>query len=160
MERENVSVVRYNGAYKAEIAETKRRLNAARSAQSSIVECVCQMEQLHDLRTRVTSVIRECTSAGGAMSDSRAEATARLVDMEERLYRDIQRYESANCAVIAELNTLKSEKQRAVLHRRYILGWSWDKIADDLQLGKDAVFRLHGRALYNLSRLHACDKQT
>ena len=94
------------------------------------------------------------------MSDSRAEATARLVDMEERLYRDIQRFESANCAVIAELNTLKSEKQRAVLHRRYILGWSWDKIADDLQLGKDAVFRLHVRALYNLSRLHACDKQT
>ena len=151
------AVIDYDSTRASAVSDVKRRLNAVRCAEHDLSAAVYELEHLQDMRTRITSALKECTTHGGATTDQRAEATARMVDMEQRLYRDVQHFEAARDTARADIERLRSDKQRAVMYRRYILGWSWDKIAKDLNIGKDAVYRLHGRGLYNISKFTAAE---
>ena len=135
-------------------AEAKRRLNAVRSAERDLSAITYELEHLQAMRTKITAALQECTTNGSKTADARTEATARLVDMERQLYAKITDFDAAVKAAKSEIMQLKSEKQRAVTYRRYILNWSWGKIAADLELSPEAVYRLHGRALRNLDQIY------
>ena len=74
----------------------------------------------------------------------------RLEEKEERLrkakFEQIIVYTSVN----EQIDKLLDRDERDVLFFRYIKGWSWDKIADNMCFARSHIFRIHGNALNNL----------
>lgn len=135
------------------VALAKTELGNVWHLERALDATLDEIERLHSLRTRITSVLRECTTgAPGFSGDSRADATAKLIEIENRLTAEVQQYSAAVDRTLALINGLRSARQREVMHRRYVLGWKFQRIAGDLQLELDSVYHIHGRALYYIGR--------
>ena len=147
--------------YDPQSAEGKKYAESARSilrgvhaAERDIETTLEEMARLHALRTRITSVLRETTSGGGGRNgaDARANATAELIEREKRLQDRINVYTDRLDRAEAAINGLASPRQRDVMRRRYLLGWGFKRIADDIGLELNTVYHLHGRALYHIGK--------
>nr|DAL30125.1 MAG TPA_asm: Protein of unknown function (DUF722) [Caudoviricetes sp.] len=112
-----------------------------------------EMERLHAMRTRITSTLREVTtSPTGFNGDKRADATARLIDLNDKLRDRVKLYAESVESVMQIIDGLHSDRQREVMQRRYVLGWTFPRIAADLGIELDTAYHLHGRALYNVGK--------
>lgn len=112
-----------------------------------------EMERLHAMRTRITSTLREVTtSPTGFSGDKRADATARLIELQNKLCDRVALYAESVESVMQIIDGLRSDRQREVMQRRYMLGWTFPRIAADLGIELDTAYHLHGRALYNVGK--------
>lgn len=149
--------------YDLQSAEGKKYAEGARSilygvhaAERDIETTLEEMQRLHALRTRITTVLGETTSGGGGNGeDARANATAELIEREKRLQDRINVYVARLDRAEAAINGLASPRQRDVMRRRYLLGWGFKRIADDIGLELNTVYHLHGRALYHIGKAAA-----
>lgn len=67
-------------------------------------------------------------------------------DLQKEKYLRIKMY----CEVDAQIKVLDSEKEKSVLHYRYIKGLAWWEIAEKMNYSERTVNRIHGQALQNL----------
>ena len=92
-----------------------------------------EMERLHAMRTRITSTLRE-------------------VELQDKLRDRVALYAESVETVMQIIDALRSDRQREVMQRRYMLGWTFPRIAADLGIELDTAYHLHGRALYNVGK--------
>ena len=59
----------------------------------------------------------------------------------------------------ALINLEEDMQRRCVIWRYYILGESWEKVAENIHLDMRYVFRIHGRALQDLEFLQKSHKK-
>lgn len=112
-----------------------------------------EMERLHAMRTRITSTLREVsTSPTGFSGDRRADATARLIELQDKLRDRVALYAESVESILQLIDGLHSDRQREVMQRRYMLGWTFPRIAADLGIELDTAYHLHGRALFNVGK--------
>ncbi len=130
----------------------KKSLGRVGQNQARIHATLDEIEHIHALRTKITSTLKECTSSGGDNSDRRANATVRLMELESKLRRQVEMYTQLTELTIGMLDTLRSDTQREVMYRRYILGKPFPRIAEELNMDVDSIYHIHGRALRNIGR--------
>ena len=131
----------------------KRWLGRCLNVRSEINELLEEIERVHSLRTRITTVLRETTSSGGAVGDRRTDATISLIELEERLKERIRTLSVIYDETSAAIDKLPSHKQRWLMRLHYLAGMSFDAIAKKYSKDIRSLFRLHGRALENLRRM-------
>lgn len=131
----------------------KRWLGRCLSVKRDINELLEEIERVHALRTRITTVLRETTSSGGATGDRRTDATVTLIDLEERLKGRIRDLSAIYDETSAVIDKLPSSKQRWLMRLRYLAGMSFDQIGKKYNRDPRSLFRLHGRALENVRKM-------
>lgn len=104
-----------------------------------------QIEQLHSRITRCTQKISGMPN-GGSTSDW-AETVARILDLEAELKADIGRLTDMKQEIKSAIESVKNLEYRHLLESRYLCGWSWQKISDDMHYSRTTIWRMHQKAL-------------
>ncbi|MCM1024426.1 MAG: hypothetical protein NC395_10265 [Prevotella sp.] len=78
-------------------------------------------------------------------------AVLRVLELEERLDREIDELSSKRAEIERAVNAIPDEAWREVLTRRYLLYQKWEVIAEKMNYSERHVRRLHGVALKNMS---------
>ena len=132
----------------------KRWLGRCMHVKSEIDDLLEEIERVHSMRTRITTVLRETTASGGAVGDRRTDATVSLIELEERLRERLKGLSAIYNEVSAVIDKLPSHKQRQVMRLHYLAGMSFEQIAKRYNRDIRSLFRLHGRALENIRRMN------
>lgn len=87
-----------------------------------------------------------------AEHDPMARDVCSAVDACEILYKYKAEAETALREILAAIDSLKDERQKEVLTRRYINGQEFSKIAAEASYSEPRVYVLHGRALIEINK--------
>lgn len=109
---------------------------------------LAEVGRLSDLLTMVTPVLKEDgASHGGGSQDKIATALAKVIDLKEEINQDIDHLIDLKKAAYDLLNRVENPQYVDVLHRRYFLHQSFEKIAVDLGYTYRNICYIHGKAL-------------
>ena len=109
-------------------------------------------DEIEALRTEAARVTQALTGMpGGGDGQAIPRAVERIMDAQQRLAAEAARCAAARAEVRAAIDTVPDPLRRDILTRRYILGQRWERIAADNDLVMRQVFRLHHRAVEDLS---------
>lgn len=78
-------------------------------------------------------------------------AVLRVMELEERLNREIDELTAKRQEIELVVNAVPDEVQREVLTRRYLLYQKWEVIAEEMGYSERHIRWLHGYALKNMS---------
>lgn len=121
-------------AYEDELGELRRRAYNISSPKMADKVQSNHQSSLEDIVEKLDAQARKVNEAWDTLISMRDDAEA-LINLEE----DMQR--------------------RCVIWRYYILGESWEKVAENIHLDMRYVFRIHGRALQDLEFLQKSHKK-
>lgn len=109
-------------------------------------------DEIEALRAEAARVTQALTGMpGGGDGQAIPRAVERILDAQQRLAAEAARCAAARAEVRAAIDTVPDPLRRDILTRRYILGQRWERIAADNDLVMRQVFRLHHRAVEDLS---------
>ena len=93
-----------------------------------------------------------------AEHDPMAKDVCSAVDACEILYRYKAEAETALREILAAIDSLKDERQKELLTRRYITGEGFPEICEAMHYERTQVFVIHGRALIEVNKwIHGKD---
>lgn len=78
-------------------------------------------------------------------------AVLRVLELEERLGKEIDRLTEKRQEIEQAVNSIPDEVQREVLTRRYLLYQKFSEIAIEMGYTERRIFQMHGEALKNIS---------
>lgn len=131
----------------------KEYLRQAYRLNELIDSRITELERLRDYSTRLTS----CGFEGERVSRSRnteapfARIIEKIVDLEKVINRDIDRYVDLKTEMNTAIDRVSNVDERLLLRYRYLNNYSWDDIAQLLNVSGRTVHRIHSSALYNFS---------
>lgn len=91
-------------------------------------------------------------SGGGAAYDRMAEDICRAADAKQQLARAIAELNASLAFALKLADVPTDDRQKTVLHLRYIDGLDWTAIQEKMAYEKTQVFTIHGRALLAVNR--------
>lgn len=92
-------------------------------------------------------------SGGGGTQDKVAGIIAKMIDLESQITADIDRYADMKQEALALLDRMENPVYMTLLHRRYFLHETFERIAIDMNYSWRWVTKLHGRALQAFDKL-------
>lgn len=108
------------------------------------------LEEIARLRALAAKVSpSERLSDGGNISDRVGRTVAKIVDLENRINEEIDRFVDLRGEIAALINRVPNVKQRQVLRYKYINGWTEERIAEEMNITDRWVRELHKKALKN-----------
>ena len=84
--------------------------------------------------------------------DPMARDVCTAVDACEILYVEKAKAGEALREILSAINSLKDERQKEILTRRYINGQDFTKICEEMHFEKTQIFVSHGRGLVEINR--------
>lgn len=116
-----------------------------------------RLSEKDDLKEKLTHITPTLSpdkgSGGGGMQDKVAGIIARMIDLESRINADIDRLADQKQEALALLDKMENPTYMTVLHRRYFLHETFERIAIDMNYSWRWVIKLHGRALQAFDKL-------
>lgn len=131
----------------------KEYLRQAYRLNELIDSRITELERLRDYSTRLTS----CSFEGERVSKSRsteapfARIIEKIVDLEKVINCDIDCYVDLKTEMNVAIDRVSNVDERLLLRYRYLNNYSWDDIAQLLNVSGRTVHRIHSSALYNFS---------
>lgn len=113
------------------------------------------VERLRSGTQRVTSVLNPNRGSGHTVRDA-SGGIDRLVDLERELNGMIDQLADLKREAVAAINRLDDPRQVLLLEMRYLLGYRWERIADEMGYELRQVYRLHGVSLRNFQIPKTC----
>ena len=136
------------------MSEAKEYLMGVKLLDAQINMRLHEVDMLKDKLKHITPVLQQdkVDSIGGTQ-DRMAQTIAKIVDMEQAINADIDRYVDMKKTAMAMLDNMDNPTYMTVLHRRYFLHHSFERIASDMNYSWRWVCKLHGRALQAFDKL-------
>ena len=78
------------------------------------------------------------------------EYACKLADLEMEIDRRIDQYVDLTREIEAAIDAVEDPRYRELLRFRYVNGWSWLKIANEMHMSEDWVKHMHGWALQHV----------
>lgn len=136
------------------MSEAKEYLLSVKRLDAQINVRLSELEELQDKLKHITPVLStDKVSGGGGVQDRMADAVARVVDLQQTINADIDRFADMKQEALTLLDRMENPVYMTLLHRRYFLHHSFEKIASDMNYTYRWVTRLHGRALQEYEKL-------
>lgn len=123
----------------------KQYLNRARFIDERISAKIDQIESLHELAEKATSVISDMPKGGG--KNGLEDIVTKIVSLEESVREDMNKLVDIRKEINGVISSVEDNDYRLILEKRYILQEDWDSIADELNMSKRSILRAHGYAL-------------
>ena len=127
--------------------EYLRQLQRRDARINALIE---RQQRYRELASRRTAVYRNAPGGGGGGTrrvSSVEEYAVKIVDLEREIDRRIDEYADLTREIEAAIARIPDGRYRDVLRFRYVNGWSWEKIAEEMRYDRRWVYRIHGRAL-------------
>ena len=128
----------------------KEFLNRGYHLEQRINAKIAQLNALHDLAQKCTSVITGMPVGKNTSASRMEETVAKIIDCENDLTAIIDELVDTKKEIAEAIETLPSVDQRLVMEMRYLGYKSWEDIAATMFCTDRTVFRLHGKALRNI----------
>ncbi len=106
-------------------------------------------EQIEHYKTLVNdcSVTYSDSPKSTASNYKLEECTQKIMDLQEELCSAMADLVDVTCEIGKAIQKLDNYDYQDLLVNRYVLGKTWEKIAEDMNYGIRNVHRLHGEAL-------------
>lgn len=127
--------------------DAKEYLKSIRRLDTFINGMINERDQLRGMRYKITQTLNPVKVSGGGTNEGFTGASNRLIDLEDEISREIDRFADLKREAGEMLKQLDDPKHYEVLHRHYILFESFEKIAVDMDCTYRNACYLHGRAL-------------
>ena len=114
----------------------------------------CKMEQVQSLRelaVKASSTLSDMPK--GSVYTSKADIVAKIVDYENEINKEIKKLVKLKEDVTDAINSIPNAEQRTLLELRYLMFNKWEEIAFAMGYGIDNVYKIHKRALKNISKI-------
>lgn len=85
-------------------------------------------------------------------SNGTENAVLRVLELEEHLYKEIDRLTEKRQEIEQAVDSVPDEVQREVLTRRYLLYQKWELVAEEMNYSERHIRRLHEYALKKIIR--------
>lgn len=103
------------------------------------------------MNTSIT--LKEITvQSSPAEHDPMARDVCNAVDACEILYEEKDKAKASLREILFAIDSLKDERQKELLTRRYVTGEGFPEICDGMHYEKTQVFVIHGRALVEVNK--------
>ena len=136
------------------MSEAKEYLMSIALLDAKIEVWASEKDALEDRLLYITSTLSpDKGSGGGGTQDKMAGMIARIADLEQQIDVTIIGYKDERNAALKMLNSMKNPVHMTILHRRYFLHQSLERIAADMGYTYRWVKSLHGRALQDYQRI-------
>ena len=112
--------------------------------QESLIRSI---DAAYDRATSCTTRIKHVYTQGGFAGDRMAEDIIRITDEKAQLEAQKKEVDAALAEILAAVNSVPDEMQKAVLTMRYIEGLGWLAIGENVGYELTAVYEMHGKAL-------------
>lgn len=119
-----------------------RYIDSKRRARAILNE----IHDLKDLATKITVTFNDMPGGGGSV-DKVGAIVANIVDLQSELAVQAKTMKAEQEIVQAVIDAVDDPDLRQLLILRYINGWTWEKIAVDMNYSWRHTLRLHGAAL-------------
>ncbi len=106
-----------------------------------------ELEEMRQVVMRITPILNDMPGRGGPNLHRLEESVERAERAEEQLAETLEQAIQAQCLVRAAIETVEEERLRQILRARYLLGQSWQKVAETLNMDERWARRQHERAL-------------
>lgn len=114
----------------------------------------CEIDDLKEKLLHITPTLSPDKGGGGGYAhDKMAGTMARIVDLQAQINEEIDRLVEQKAKAMNMLNSMKNPVHMTILHRRYFLHQSFERIATDMNYTYRWVTRLHGRALQDFAKV-------
>lgn len=134
--------------------EPKKYLQQIRIYDSRINTKLEELHHLKEMVLRITPTLKDdVVSGGGGSQDKLADAVTKIVDLEEEVNRDIDRYVSAKQEISNTLEKISDPDQLQVLHKRYVQYKTWEQIACEMNMSYRNVCYIHGKGLQSVNQI-------
>ena len=124
----------------------KRYINLDREIERKLEE----VARLRAKLTRVTEVFTAEPKGGGSIYGKTEEILAKIVDLEKEIDADVDRLIAVRDNIKSVIEVVEDDRERLLLQYRYLDGWTFEKIAVEMNYSWRQIHRLHSRALTNL----------
>ena len=124
-------------------------------------EIEIKYRELEELRAQVGIKAQpdpnENVGHSGNVSDPVSDVAVRIVQMEHRINRKIDRLINLKRKISDQIDGMENRNYRMILTCRYVLMQTWDDVADSVGYSIQNCYIIHGKALqefYNLYLKH------
>ena len=132
------------------LTETKARLMDARDARQRLCALDAKIAHYRDMAARATGRMDGMRYDASGPPSAMEENVIRLVDLQREAMAEREAYVACVAWAEAAIRALGDARQKSVLELRYICGYSWECIAQTLEMDERWVRRLHAMALEKL----------
>lgn len=131
----------------------KEYLSQIRRYDTMIDSMLDEVDSLYAMVTRITPVLKDDVVSGSGQQDKMGNAIAKIVDLKERINRDIDNLVDMKQEASTLLAKVSNPDHFKVLHKRYILYETFEQIALDMNYSYRWICKLHGRALQAFGKI-------
>lgn len=131
----------------------KKYLQQIRLYDSHINTKLEDLHQLKEMVTKITPTLKDDVVSGGGNQDKLGDAVTKIVDLEEEVNRDIDRYVNAKQKISNTLEKISDPDQLQVLHKRYVQYKTWEQIACEMNMSYRNVCYIHGKGLQSVNQI-------
>lgn len=115
-----------------------------------------KLREVWQLKTLVSSIQAVNTDKVSVQSsgsqDKLGASVAKIVDAEKEAYDAIETYIEERKEIIAKIDGLENAISYDILHRRYVQGMTFEKMADEMSYSVRQVLRIYNDAMHDFER--------
>lgn len=118
-----------------------------------------RVETIKEQIAHYKSIINKCTvtysdSPKSTTSSYRLEdCTQKIMDLQSELCEVMADLVEVSCEISRAIQKVENYDYQDLLVKRYVLGETWEKIAEDMNYSEQHIHRLHGEALKKISKM-------
>ena len=135
------------------MGNAKEYLENIRMYDMRIESKLLEVQSLRAMVTKVTPTVKTDVVMSSSPQDRLGDAVAKIIDLEEEIDQEVDAYINLKREVTALLERLENPFHYKVLHQRYFLYHTFERIATDMHYSFRGVCYLHGRALQAFDEL-------
>lgn len=112
-----------------------------------------QLSSLWDLAQSITSTIKEINVQTSKSVDPMADTVSKIIDLQDEINKDIDRYVDKKLEAIRLINQLENEQYISILVRRYVNYEEWKTISDEMHYTRQSIVKKHDAALKDFQEI-------
>lgn len=135
------------------VEDAKKELREYRDNIKYIEEKQDDLEELQVRLEKITSRMSLTKTQGGEVNNDKfSDSISRLKSLEEEYRNKLQELLLKKFVIDEKIDKLETIN-RNILFYRYVRGFNWNLIANEMNYSLSDLYRKHGQALYEYSKL-------
>lgn len=133
----------------------KQYLRQIRAQSRRIDSLIAEKDRLKQIAEGVSGVSYDSIKVQSARvtpGNRQTDAVCKLIDLEERITAEIDRYVCMRESAEKRILRIQSKIEQDLLRNYYFTGMTWEQVAELMKYDLRYIFKLHGKALVSFEK--------